>query len=108
MHRSEGATALLGLDGFVVGAQLEVDGEWWLAVETTADVTGCEGAAPERWPTGNERSECGTCPMADRAVVLVWRKRIWRCPRGRLRGEHLVRGHRRHRPQVGAHRTGPS
>ena len=27
MHRSEGATALLGMDGFVVGAQVDVDGE---------------------------------------------------------------------------------
>ena len=50
MHRSEGATALLELDGFVVGAQLEVDGEWWLAVETTADVMGSRPAAAEQWP----------------------------------------------------------
>ena len=42
MHRSEGATALLGMEEFVVGAQLEVDGEVWLMVETTAGV-GCDG-----------------------------------------------------------------
>lgn len=42
-HHSEGATALLGMPGFVVGAQLEVDGEVWLFVETTADVVGCAG-----------------------------------------------------------------
>ena len=41
MHRSQGATALLGLDGFVVGAQLEVDGEVWLSVETDC--------CPTRW-----------------------------------------------------------
>jgi len=46
MHRSEGATALLGMDGFVVGAQLEVDGELWLMVETTTDVVGCGRNAP--------------------------------------------------------------
>jgi hypothetical protein len=27
MHRSEGATALLGMPGFVVGIQVEVDGD---------------------------------------------------------------------------------
>ena len=42
MHRSEGATALLGMDEFVVGAQAEVDGEVWLAVETVTDVVGCD------------------------------------------------------------------
>jgi hypothetical protein len=31
-HRSEGATALLGMPGFVVWAQMEVDGELWLHV----------------------------------------------------------------------------
>ena len=41
MHRSQGASALLGMPGFVVGAQLEVDGEWWLHVETVDDVVGC-------------------------------------------------------------------
>lgn len=43
MHRSEGATALLGMDGFVVGAQVDVNGELCLMVETTADVVGCDG-----------------------------------------------------------------
>ena len=37
-----GVSALLGLDGFVVCAQLldGARGEWWLAVETTED-RGC-------------------------------------------------------------------
>jgi hypothetical protein len=43
IHRREGATALLGLDGFVAGVQLEVDGEWWLVGGDHADVMGCEG-----------------------------------------------------------------
>ena len=33
MHRSQGATALLGMDGFVVGAQVE-DGDELLLVVT--------------------------------------------------------------------------
>ena len=80
MHRSEGATALLGLDGFVVGAQLEVDGEWWLSVETTADVVGCEACGTRARAHGRRAVRVRDLPMADRAVVLVWRKRIWRCP----------------------------
>ena len=34
-----GVSALVGLDGFVVTAQLleEASGEWWLAIETTAE-----------------------------------------------------------------------
>ncbi len=41
MNRSQGATTLLGRPGFVVGVQMEVDGEWRLDVETTAEVVGC-------------------------------------------------------------------
>jgi hypothetical protein len=41
------ATALLGMDGFVVLSHTEEDGELWLLVETTDDVVGC----PMRIPT---------------------------------------------------------
>ncbi len=53
MHRSEGATALLGMEGFVVGAQMETDGELWLMVETTAEVVGDEacGTRAARGPS---------------------------------------------------------
>jgi transposase len=79
MHRSEGATALLGLDSFVVGAQLEVDGEWWLAVETTAHVAGCEACGTKAVAHGRRDVRVRDLPMADHPVVLVWRKRLWRC-----------------------------
>lgn len=80
MHRSEGATALLGLDGFVVGAQVEVDGEWWLLVETMADVVACEACGTRAVGHGRREVRVRDLPMADRRVVLVWRKRLWRCP----------------------------
>ena len=80
MHRSEGATALLGMDGFVTGAQLEVGGEWWLAVETNADVMGCEACGTRALAHGRRTVRVRDLPMADRPVVLVWRKRLWRCP----------------------------
>ena len=42
-HGSEDATALVGLDGFVVGAQENIDGELWLHVETAASSAACRG-----------------------------------------------------------------
>jgi hypothetical protein len=42
-QRSDGATVVLGMPEFVVGAQLAVGRELWLLVETTADAAGCEG-----------------------------------------------------------------
>jgi transposase len=80
MHRSEGATALLGMPEFVVGAQIDMDGEWWLALETTASVVGCEACGARSVGHGRRRVKVRDLPMADRPVVLVWAKRIWRCP----------------------------
>jgi transposase len=80
MHRSEGATALLGMPEFVVGAQIEVGREWWLAVETTAVVMGCESCGTRAVGHGRRRVRVRDLPMGDRPVVLVWVKRIWRCP----------------------------
>ncbi len=56
-----GVSALLGLDGFVVRAQLpeEMTGEWWLAVETT-----------------QERAWCPSCGV--RAVGHGRRRVLWR------------------------------
>jgi transposase len=80
MHRSEGATALLGMAGFVVGAQLEVDGELWLNVETTAEVVGCSSCGTGAVGHGRRRVKVRDLPIAGRPVVLVWAKRKWRCP----------------------------
>lgn len=80
MHRSQGATALLGMDGFVAGAQVEVDGELWVNVETTADVVGCEGCGTRAVGHGRREVRVRDLPIGDRRVVLVWRKRLWRCP----------------------------
>jgi hypothetical protein len=48
-----GVSALLGLDGFVVWAQLfdDASGEWWLAVGTTEDRAWCPSCGSERWGT---------------------------------------------------------
>ncbi len=79
-HRSEGATALVAMPGFVVGAQVEVDGEWWLHVETTADIVGCSACGTRARGHGRRRVKVRDLPIAGRPVVLVWSKRIWRCP----------------------------
>ena len=55
MHGSDGATALFDMAGFVVGAQVLEDGEWWLSIETLADVVGCSDVRDARggsWPAG--------------------------------------------------------
>jgi transposase len=80
MHGSEGATALVGMSGFVVGAQLEVDGELWLNLETSADVVGCAACGTRAVGHGRRRVKVRDLPIAGRPVVLVWAKRIWRCP----------------------------
>lgn len=80
MHRSEGATALLGMDGFVVGAQVEDADELLLMVETTADVVGCDGCGTRAVGHGRRTVRIRDLPIGDRRVVLVWRKRLWRCP----------------------------
>jgi hypothetical protein len=41
VHRSEDATARLGMPGLVVGVQELIDDAWWLSVEATADRAAC-------------------------------------------------------------------
>jgi hypothetical protein len=77
-----GVSALVGLDGFVVCAQLldGASGEWWLAVETTEDRAWCPRCGVRAVGHGRRRVVVRDLPLADRPVVLVWAKRIWRCP----------------------------
>src|SRR5207244_3356598 len=79
MHRSDGATALFDMDGFVVGAHVLDDGEWWLLVETSADVVGCPACGVRAVGHGRRRVEVRDLPIAGRPVRIVWSKRIWRC-----------------------------
>ena len=76
-----GVSALVGLDGFVVTAQLFDDdsGEWFLAIETTEDRAWCEACAVRAIGHGRRRVVVRDLPMAGRPVRLVWAKRLWRC-----------------------------
>jgi transposase len=78
----DGSSALLGLDGFVVRAQLlEADsGEWWLAVETTETRAWCPTCGIRAVGHGRRQVRVRDLPLAERPVVLVWAKRLWRCP----------------------------
>ncbi len=77
---SWGVTALVGLDGFVVRAQVR-DGElWWLVIETTADVVGCETCGTRAVGHGRRRVKVRDLAIAGEPVTVVWVKRIWCCP----------------------------
>src|SRR5581483_3285779 len=67
------------MDGFVVCAQMLEDGEWWLLVETTADVVGCPSCGVRAVGHGRRRVQVRDLPIAGRPVRLAWSKRIWRC-----------------------------
>jgi len=77
---SRGATALVGMAGFVVGAQQLVDGELWLYVETTADLVGCREGGTKAEGHGRARTLVRDLPVSGRPTVLCWWKRRWRCP----------------------------
>jgi transposase len=79
-HSSDGATSLIGMAGFVVGGHLEVDGEWWISVQTTSDLVGCPDCGTRAVGHGRRRVRIRDLPVSGRPVVLVWSKRIWRCP----------------------------
>ena len=55
----------------------EASGEWWLAVETLEDRAWCPACGVRA--LGHGRVVVRDLPLADRPVVLVWAKRLWRC-----------------------------
>jgi len=72
------ADLLVGLDGFrvldvMVGPELEV------TIETTADRVGCPRCGVIARLHDRREHVVRDMPVADRPLVLVWRKRVWRC-----------------------------
>lgn len=78
-HGSDDATALVGLDGFIVGVQEQIDGEWWLHVETTATTVACEACGTVAVGHGRCYTQVRDLPIAGCPTVLAWAKRRWRC-----------------------------
>lgn len=76
----EMAGAALGLPGFVVLAAAEYGGELELLVETRESVTGCPGCGVVATLHDRKPRWVRDLPAGGRPVVLVWFKRVWRCP----------------------------
>ena len=81
-YRSAGATVLLGMAGFVVGAQVVVAGELHLFVETVVDTAACAGCGSWAVGHGRRRVLVRDLAVSGRPTVLCWAKRIWCCPDG--------------------------
>jgi transposase len=78
-HSSASASRLLGLDGFEVLAAEVASGEWRLVVQTTAELVGCARCGVRAQAHGRRTVRVRDLPAGGRPVVLLWRKRIWRC-----------------------------
>jgi transposase len=71
---------LLGIPGFGVLGAVEMDGELWIVVETTADVTGCPECGSRARAKGRRVTVVRDLAVGGRPVRLAWRKRRWACP----------------------------
>lgn len=79
-HGSDDATALLNIAGFIVRGCDEIDDEHVISVETSATIVGCPGCGTRAIGHGRSLVRVRDLPMGGRPVVIVWRKRRWRCP----------------------------
>jgi len=79
MDGSGDASALLGMDGFVVLANTEEDGECFVLIETKDRVVGCSACGVIATGHGRSVVQVRDLPMAGRPVRLVWRKRRYVC-----------------------------
>jgi transposase len=71
---------MLGLPGFVVLAVSDYAGELEQAIETTADLVGCPECGVVAQLHDRRPTWVRGLPSGGRPVMLVWVKRVWRCP----------------------------
>jgi len=74
------ATVLLGLDGLVLLAVSERDGELEQVVASTASGVRYPGCGVSARAHARRPVWVRNLPTAGRPVTLVWVKRVWRCP----------------------------
>ena len=70
---------MLGLDGFVLLAVSQHDGELEQAIETTATEGFCPCCGVQARLHDRRPTWVRDLPAGGRPVTLVWVKRIWRC-----------------------------
>jgi transposase len=70
---------MLGLEGMAVLAVSRRDGEVEYAIETTATTSWCPVCGAQARLHDRRPTWVRDLPAGDRAVTLVWVKRIWRC-----------------------------
>jgi transposase len=73
------ATAMLGLEGFVLLAVSQYAGELEQAIETTAGEAFCRGCGVQAALHDRRPTWVRDLPSGGRPVTLVWVKRVWRC-----------------------------
>jgi transposase len=70
---------MLGLDGFVLLAVSQQNGELEQAVETTASTEFCRACGVQARLHDRRPTYVRDLPAGGRPVTLVWVKRVWRC-----------------------------
>ena len=78
-EETNAATVMLGLDGFVLVAVSQHDGELEQAVETTATEAFCRSCGVQARLHDRRPTWVRDLPAGGRPVTLVWVKRVWRC-----------------------------
>jgi transposase len=73
------AAVMFGVPGIRVLAAGEVGGELHLLVETVAELEGCRSCGVVAVPHRRREHLLRDAPFGHRPVVLMWRKRIYRC-----------------------------
>ena len=79
MERSDDAHFLLGMEGFLVLATSEDEGECFILVETTSARTGCPSCGVIATGHGRSVVQVRDLPITGRPLRLVWRKRRFIC-----------------------------
>jgi transposase len=67
------------MEGFVLLAAVEIDGELHQLIETDATTVGCFGCGTRALSKGRRSTKVRDLSCGGRPVVVVWSKRLWRC-----------------------------